>query len=61
MRYPLVSQKHQTPVANFVDCLLGKAEPCCPVRYGILHSWLMDALYASAREGKPVKLSAPPL
>jgi hypothetical protein len=31
------------------------------VRYGVLHSWLMDALYQSAREGRPVKLSKPPL
>jgi predicted dehydrogenase len=61
VKYPLVNQKHQTPVGNFVDCLLGRAEPCCPVRYGILHSWLMDGLYESAREGKPVRLSAAPL
>ena len=61
VKYPQVSQPHYTPVANFVDCLLGKAEPRSPVRYGILHSWLMDALYASARDGKPVKLSSPPL
>ena len=33
----------------------------CPVRYGILHSWLMDALYKSAKTKKPVKLSKPPL
>ncbi|MGD0389379.1 MAG: Gfo/Idh/MocA family oxidoreductase [Tepidisphaeraceae bacterium] len=61
VKYPQVTQTHYTPVENFVDCLLGKAEPRCPVRYGILHSWLMDALYASAREAKPVKLSKPPL
>ncbi|HSV15675.1 MAG TPA: Gfo/Idh/MocA family oxidoreductase [Tepidisphaeraceae bacterium] len=61
VKYPLVTQPHQTPVGNFIDCLLGKAQPCCPVRYGILHSWLMDALYESAREGRAVKPSAPPL
>jgi hypothetical protein len=33
----------------------------CPVRYGILHSWLMDALYKSAKTKAPVKLSKPPL
>jgi predicted dehydrogenase len=61
VKYPQVNQPHFTPVANFVDCLLGNAEPRSPVRYGILHSWLMDALYASAKEGKPVKLTAPPV
>jgi predicted dehydrogenase len=61
VKYPQVSQPHYTPVENFVHCLLGKAKPRSPVRYGILHSWLMDALYASARENKPVKLTAPPL
>ena len=61
VKYPQVSQAHYTPAANFVDCLLGKAEPRSPVRYGILHSWLMDALYESAKKGKPVKLTAPPL
>lgn len=61
VKYPQVTQAHYSPVGNFVDCLLGNAEPRCPVRYGILHSWLMDALYASAKEGKPVKLTPPPL
>jgi predicted dehydrogenase len=61
VKYPAVHQKHYTPAANFVDCLLGRAEPRSPVRYGILHSWLMDGLYASAREGKPVRLTAAPL
>jgi predicted dehydrogenase len=61
VKYPKVTQTHYTPAANFVECLLGRAEPRSPVRYGILHSWLMDALYASAKEGKPVKLGTPPL
>jgi predicted dehydrogenase len=61
VKYPQVTQPHYTPVGNFVDCLSGKAEPRCPVRYGILHSWLMDALYASAKESKPIKLTPPPL
>lgn len=61
VKYPQVTQTHYTPIGNFVQCLAGKAEPRCPVRYGVLHSWLMDALYQSAREGKPVKLTAPPI
>lgn len=61
VKYPQVTYQHYTPDRNFVDCLLGRAEPMCPVRYGILHSWLMDALYKSAKTGKPVKLTKPPL
>lgn len=61
VKYPLVTQTNYTPMANFVACLQGKAQPRCPERYGLLHSWLMDALYQSAREGRPVKVSKPPL
>ncbi len=61
IKYPQVTQKGYTPIGNFVQCIAGKAEPRCGVRYGVLHSWLMDALYQSDREGRPVKLSAPPL
>ena len=61
VKYPLVTQTHYTPDQNFVQCLQGRAEPRCPVRYGVLHSWLMDALYQSAKEGRPVKLTKAPL
>jgi predicted dehydrogenase len=61
IKYPRVTQADFTPDKNFVHCLLGVAEPRCTVRYGILHSWLMDALYESANKNRPVKLSKPPL
>lgn len=61
IKYPRVTQENYTPLKNFALCLQGKAKPRCGVRYGILHSWLMDALYKSAQQGKPVKLSKPPL
>lgn len=61
VKYPLVTQANFTPQSNFVACLQGKAEPRCPARYGVLHSWLMDGLYESAKLGRPVKLSTPPL
>jgi predicted dehydrogenase len=61
IKYPAVTQASYTPVGNFVACLQGKAEPRCGVRYGILHSWLMDALYRSAAEGRPVKVPKYPL
>src|SRR5213078_4990193 len=61
IKYPRVTQAQFDPNKNFVHCLLGVAEPRCGVRYGILHSWLMDALYESARKNRPVKLTKPPL
>jgi predicted dehydrogenase len=61
IRYPRVTHANFNPDQNFVHCLLGVAEPRCGVRYGILHSWLMDALYESARKNRPVKLTKPPL
>jgi predicted dehydrogenase len=61
IKYPRVTQANSNPNKNFVHCLLGVAEPRCPVRYGILHSWLMDALYESAEKSRPVKLSKPPI
>jgi predicted dehydrogenase len=61
IKYPPVTFPHYSPPKNFVLSLLGKAEPMCPVRYGILHSWLMDALYKSAKTKSAVKLTKPPL
>lgn len=61
IKYPRVVTPNYTPQANFVDCLLGRGEPRCPVRYGVLHSWLMDAIYQGAAEGKAVKLTRPPV
>ncbi len=61
IKYPPVTFPHYTPEQNFIYSILGRAEPMCTVRYGILHSWLMDALYKSAKTKLPVKLSKPPL
>ena len=61
IKYPLVNYPHYSPDKNFVYCLLGREQPMCRVRYGILHSWLMDGLYKSAKLKAPVRLSAPPL
>lgn len=43
------------PVRNFVDVILGKAEPRCTGQLGILLADLMDALYDSIEKGKPVR------
>jgi len=49
-----------TPQANFVNAIL-RGEPLrAPVRYGVLLSALMDAMYQSAREQKPVRVQPVP-
>jgi predicted dehydrogenase len=40
---------------NFIDAILGRAEPRTNVINGIIHSELMDAIYESARTGQPAK------
>ena len=47
-----------TPARNFADVILGRAEPRCGGHLGILLADLMDALYASAAAGRPVKVNA---
>ncbi len=49
-----------TPHANFVDALLGREPLAVPVRYGVLLSALMDAIYASAATGTAVKVEPVP-
>jgi predicted dehydrogenase len=45
---------------NFVRALQGKEQLKAPVRYGVLLSALMDAMYQSAKEQKPVKVKPVP-
>jgi len=45
-----------TPTRNFADVILGRDEPRCPASLGMLLAELMDALYASAKTGRPVKV-----
>lgn len=40
---------------NFINAILGRAEPRTSVINGIIHSELMDAIYESARTGKPAR------
>ena len=46
-----------SPIGNFVDTLMGRAEPATSVRNGVVYSELMDAVYASHHSGRP---EAPP-
>jgi predicted dehydrogenase len=45
---------------NFVNAIQGKEPLRAPVRYGVLLSALMDALYESAHSGKPVTVAPVP-
>lgn len=50
-----------TPHQNFVDAINGRAELQAGVRYGVLLSALMDALYESADNQKIVKVKPVPM
>ncbi|CAN5434122.1 N/A [soil metagenome] len=63
--YPHVPQQLSVGAAgtahlNFVNTILGKATAAAPVRYGVLLSALMDALYESARTQSMVKVKPVP-
>jgi len=55
IKYPVIPGKAQSPNDNFIDAVLGRAEPCTNARNGIIQSELMDAIYASAASGKPAQ------
>lgn len=63
-KYPHVPASREpgafTPHSNFVNTLLGKEKLIVPIRYGVLLSALMDALYESASTGKLVKVRPVP-
>lgn len=44
-----------SPDLNFIDAILGRAEPRTSARNGIIQSQLMDAIYESARTGLPAR------
>lgn len=50
----------RSPHLNFVNAILGREKLRAPVRYGVLLSALMDALYESADAGKPVQVKPVP-
>ena len=55
VKYPPITGKNQTPDDNFIDSILGKATPATSPANGINQSELMDAIYESARTGKPAR------
>lgn len=52
---PQLVGEAQTPDDNFIDAILGKAEPRTSPRNGIIQSELMDAIYRSAETGVPAR------
>ena len=57
-KYPHIVGQPQTPDDNFIDTILGRAEPRTTPQNGIVQSQLMDCIYESARTGKPAKPQA---
>jgi predicted dehydrogenase len=55
VKYPVIPGRAQTPDDNFIDAILGRAEPRTSLQNGIVQSELMDAIYESARTGLPAK------
>lgn len=57
LKYPPITDEMSagTPSQNFIDAILGRAEPRTTPENGIIHSELMDAIYESARTGKPAR------
>lgn len=52
---PAAADEQIDPGDNFIDAITGKAEPRTNPETGIIHSELMDAIYASADSGQSVK------
>jgi len=51
VKYPPIQGTANTPNDNFIDAILGRAEPRTSPANGIIQSELMDAIYESARTG----------
>jgi predicted dehydrogenase len=62
--YPHVEQDNRpsagTPHLNFINAILGQEPLIVPVRYGVLLSALMDALYESAHTQRPIRVPPVP-
>lgn len=56
--YPQVPWPTESPERNFINVLRGLDSPRCPVRYGVLLAELMEAIYASAGSGVPIKVNS---
>lgn len=57
VKYPVVPET-TTLQQNFIDCIRGRATTPSPALLGLRQARLMDALYESARTGRPVQVVA---
>ena len=57
VKYPPIAPElgAPSPDHNFIDAVLGRADPRTSVENGIIQSQLMDAIYESQRTGKPAR------
>ncbi|GAB3640981.1 Gfo/Idh/MocA family protein [Spirosoma arcticum] len=57
---PILSEKNQfaTEMDHFSDCILSNKQPFTPGEEGLQDQKIMEAIYQSARDGRPVKLAA---
>ncbi len=55
VKYPPITGTANSPNDNFIDAIQGKADPRTSPRNGIIQSELMDAIYESAKTGKPAR------
>ncbi len=55
IKYPPIPGKSETPDDNFIDAILGRAEPQTSPTNGIQQSELMDCIYESARTGQAAR------
>jgi predicted dehydrogenase len=58
VKYPNIPGKAESPDDNFIDAILGRAQPQTNPINGINQSELMDAIYESARTGQVARPKA---
>lgn len=59
VKYPPITPEMgaPSPLHNFIDAILGRAEPRTSPRNGIIQSQLMVAIYESQRTGQPARVA----
>lgn len=58
VKYPPITGQYQAPADNFIDAILGRAEPMTSPRNGVIQSELMDAVYESVRTGQVARVQS---
>jgi len=58
VKYPPIEGASNTPDDNFIDAILGRAEPKTSPLNGVQQSELMDAIYESAKTGQVARPKA---